>query len=477
MRKPVSLFLLVTIILISGCEKEGGEETKSSEKKILGFRLEQFSPSITGVINEQAKTIVLTDIPAETGPGALVPTISLSPGATVTPASGTPQNFTNPVVYTVTAGDGSSTAYTVTVTLGIETLSGSMSANRTLVDRVPGDATDYIINGAFYVTGNALLTVNPGVVIRFTGVDGWIVVEENAGLRMAGTATNPIILSGPVNNSNKGSWGGIEYHSSRSDNLMEYVSVINAGSGTYDAAVDIESDARLSIRNSIISRSAGDGLHVLGTLAAFTSNTISGCEKAPVVFENIDQVSILDEASQLTGNGNSRVEISYGFKDVQTADLSLKKLTVPYLFKSGIYVERKLTIAPGTSLLFDNDAFLEVESTGTLVASGTAELPVSFSHVDGTEGAWQGIFLYSALANSMQYCIVEHGGSYYYYPCNIVIGDGSRLTIQNSTIRNSTGYGVIRYNSGTIASSSLTFTNCDLGNVYNTDEDAISASL
>ncbi|MDX9727468.1 MAG: DUF5018 domain-containing protein [Bacteroidales bacterium] len=477
MKKLISLILLASLTLFYGCEKGGEEETKSSEKKILGFRLEQFNPIITGVINDQAKTIILTDIPAETGLAALVPTISLSAGATVNPASGAAQNFTGPVIYTVTAEDGSSVTYSVTASLGIETLSGSMTANRTLTDRVPGDATDYIIDGTFHVSGNALLTVNPGVVIRFTGVDGWIVVDENAGLKMVGTAANPIVLTGPVNNNNKGAWGGIEYNSSRADNQMEYVSVINAGSGDYDAAVDVEYDARLSIKNSLISGSGGDGLHVMGDLAAFSNNVITGCEKAPVVFENLDPVSSLDEVSQLTGNGNSWVEISYGFRDIQTVDLSLKKLTVPYLFKSGIYFERKITIAPGTSILFDNGAFLEVESTGTLIANGTSELPISFSHVDGTEGAWQGIFLYSSLANSMQHCIVEHGGSYYYYPCNLVIGEDSRLTIHNCNIRNSSGYGVIRFNSGTINSSSLTFSNCDLGNVYNFDEDVISGSL
>ncbi len=476
MRKLTTLVLLTSLVFFYGCEKEG-EETKSSEKKILGFRFEQFSPAITGVINEQAKTIVLADIPAETGLTALVPTISLSGGATVSPASGIAQNFTNPVVYTVTAEDGSTVTYTVTATPGIETLSGSMSANRTLVDRVPGDATDYIIDGTFYVSGNALLTINPGVVIRFTGVDGWIIVDENAGLKMVGTATNPIVLTGPVNNNNKGSWGGIEYHSSRADNQMEYVSVINAGSGTYDAAVDIEPDARLSIRNSLISRSGGDGMHNMGTLTAFSNNVISGCEKTPIVFEYLDSISVLDEVSQLTGNGNSRVEISYGFRDMQLTDLNLKKLTVPYYFRFGVYIQRKLTIAPGTTMLFDNDSFLEVESGGTLIANGTAELPIRFSHVDLTSGGWYGILLYSSLANSLQHCIVEHGGSYSYYPCDIMIGDGAQLSIQNCTVGNTTGYGVIRYNAGTIASSSLTFSNCILGNVYNTDEDVTLGTL
>ncbi|MGP1438618.1 MAG: DUF5018-related domain-containing protein, partial [Treponema sp.] len=47
----------------------------------------------------------------------IAPTIEVSPGAKVNPTSGTSQNFTNSVEYTVTAEDGSTTKkYTVTIT-------------------------------------------------------------------------------------------------------------------------------------------------------------------------------------------------------------------------------------------------------------------------------------------------------------------------------------------------------------------------
>ena len=254
--------------------------------------------------------------------------------------------------------DGTTASYTVTATLGIETLSGTMSSNRTLTDRFPGDATDYIIDGAFYVSGNALLTIEPGVKIRFTGNNGWLVVEQNAGLKMVGTSELPIVLTGPLNNNNNGAWGGVEYHSNRADNLMEYVSIINAGSGNYDAALDIESDARLSIKRSTISNSGNIGVNIYGTLSAFENNTITGCEDVPLYFEHMEMVCKLDEASSLTGNGENFVEIGYGFKDVQSADISLKKLTVPYLFSNGIYVDRKLTLAAGITVAFDYDSFI-----------------------------------------------------------------------------------------------------------------------
>jgi hypothetical protein len=69
-----------------------------------------------GVVNEAVKTITV-NVPEGTNITALAPVIVLSsPLATVSPASGALQNFTAPVVYTVTAEDGSTAQYTVTVT-------------------------------------------------------------------------------------------------------------------------------------------------------------------------------------------------------------------------------------------------------------------------------------------------------------------------------------------------------------------------
>jgi hypothetical protein len=75
------------------------------------------TPAAAGTINETAKTISVT-VPFGTVVTSLTPTITVSSGATVDPASGTAQDFTSPVEYTVTAVDGNTAAYTVTVTIG-----------------------------------------------------------------------------------------------------------------------------------------------------------------------------------------------------------------------------------------------------------------------------------------------------------------------------------------------------------------------
>ena len=81
-----------------------------NEKSILSFTIDD----VDGVINEATKMVVVT-MPESTDVSQLVPTIEVSEGATVNPASGEAQDFTNPVTYTVTAKNSTTAAYTVTV--------------------------------------------------------------------------------------------------------------------------------------------------------------------------------------------------------------------------------------------------------------------------------------------------------------------------------------------------------------------------
>ena len=86
----------------------------SDAKAITAFDFIALDPDVVGVINEGAKTIILT-VPFGTDVTALVPTIIYT-GVSVSPASVAAQDFTSPVDYTVTAEDSTTAVYTVTVT-------------------------------------------------------------------------------------------------------------------------------------------------------------------------------------------------------------------------------------------------------------------------------------------------------------------------------------------------------------------------
>ncbi|GAB4340447.1 MAG: hypothetical protein OHK0038_19940 [Flammeovirgaceae bacterium] len=82
----------------------------SSAKDILTFVIN----SVNGVISGTNITVTL---PTGTNVTSLTPTITVSEFASVSPSSGSSQNFTNDVVYTVTAQDGTTKQYTVSVVL------------------------------------------------------------------------------------------------------------------------------------------------------------------------------------------------------------------------------------------------------------------------------------------------------------------------------------------------------------------------
>ena len=90
----------------------------STAKEITSFKFDALVPPVSGTIDATAKTISL-EVPNGTNVTALVPTIVISPLATVLPASGAAQNFTSTVNYTVTAQDGSTQVWKATVTFGV----------------------------------------------------------------------------------------------------------------------------------------------------------------------------------------------------------------------------------------------------------------------------------------------------------------------------------------------------------------------
>lgn len=125
MKTPVRfclLFLfLIGLISVWSCKEKAAPSptptptTKSSAKDITKFSFAALSPAVDATIDAAAKTIKAT-VPATTDLTKLVPTITISDKATVSPASGVATDFSKEVSYTVTAEDGSTQVWKVNVT-------------------------------------------------------------------------------------------------------------------------------------------------------------------------------------------------------------------------------------------------------------------------------------------------------------------------------------------------------------------------
>jgi hypothetical protein len=88
--------------------------TKSTAKSIKSFSFKALSPAVNATI-DSVKMIITATVPNGTDLTKLVPTIIFSDRSSCLPASGTTQDFSNPVKYVITAEDGSSSTYTVNI--------------------------------------------------------------------------------------------------------------------------------------------------------------------------------------------------------------------------------------------------------------------------------------------------------------------------------------------------------------------------
>ena len=107
--KHVILYFLVSII-ISSCIRD---EALNAEADILSCTLPKAVMTTSPIINNNSVTLF---VGPETDVSALAPEFTLTPGATISPLSGTVHDFNLPQKYTVTAADGVwKKTYTVSV--------------------------------------------------------------------------------------------------------------------------------------------------------------------------------------------------------------------------------------------------------------------------------------------------------------------------------------------------------------------------
>jgi len=160
--------------------------TKRSGKAITKFT----ANNVNGIIDETAKTIKLS-LPAGTNVTTLSPVITISDGAQVSPVSGVAQNFTNPVVYTVTAEDGSTQKYTVTIEVakssakaitkfvvnGVDATINETA--KTVSYTLPAGVSNTALTPIVYVSEGASLSPGTGMQVDFTNPVIYTVTAED----------------------------------------------------------------------------------------------------------------------------------------------------------------------------------------------------------------------------------------------------------------------------------------------------------
>ncbi len=317
-----------------------------------------------------------------------------------------PQNATTgPVAITVNGKKAQGPSFTVISGIAYDCGKNEITEDTVWEDVEAGDAVDYIVQCAILVKGNALLTIQPGVIIAFEGEESGIFAAEGGGIKAIGTETDPIKLLGT--SENKGVWKGIYFASNHPENRLENVTVSHAGRAASGqskekGAVQLTSgdESGAAIVNCSITDNDGYGVFVTdkADLDDFSGNTITNNEGSPIGMY-FNQLGILDEVSDYQGNGKDYIEIREN--DIEDDDVAMAMLNVPYRFvESKRYnINRALSISPGSVLEFANGAGFRlgeqaadcITATGSLNATGTEEKPIIFRGVTEGKGTWLGI--------------------------------------------------------------------------------------
>lgn len=154
---------------------------------------------------------------------------------------------------------------------------------------------------------------------------------------------------------------------------------------------------------------------------------------------------------------------------------STATLTADETWAPGIHVvPQKISVRDGATLTLSNcseirlgkDVSISVESTGkALVAKGTAARPITFVRADSTS-AWGNLFAFTPATMSLAYATLEGGGGTVTnlqnaeYQGASLVARGTQdavpqqvLTVENVTVRGSTGLGVMMLGARFTASS------------------------
>ncbi len=363
-------------------------------------------------------------------------------------------------------GGGGSSDKTVVITID------RISANTTW-ENVEPDSTkyDYVVKTSLQVDAG-VLTIKPGVRINFDNGDAGLYTTSTGGLSAIGTAAQKIVFESALRA--PGAWAAININSNSVANVLDHCRVLYAGSKDYrtlfkPGKFGVIVDGKARVRNTLVGNTEGSGfmLDWEADVTEFAGNSVRSCPEYGLVtaFLHLDRVSATNKFS---GAGKPAIQI---YDERGTADNSIlvRKYDVPLEVATfvGLRNSTSVVFEPGVTMRFALDTGIGVDA-GTFNAQGTTSQPITFQGLATGAGSWAGLEIKSNGANRIDNCIIDGGGGadlYLFRRGNILVSDASRLTISNSTVRNSAAWGIHKASTGTLTATAVTYSNNADGNV------------
>lgn len=321
----------------------------------------------------------------------------------------------------------------------------------------------YLVESELIVS-NGTLTIERGVTL-FMGYGSKITVGGAGRIQATGDADNNIWFIGT--NDERGHWDGIKFRETgNGQNLLDHVLLRHAGhsrdngsrastrAGVYTDYYS-KSLVNLTLSNSHIADTLGFGASLRSSGDVIVENTsFENNEKSLAI--HINNMGGLDK--NITFENIDTEEILVFERDV-TEEAVWPGFDTPYHFiHFRPTLEAKVTIQPGATLQFEEDAHLFVPTGGRLYADASAGDPIVFTGVEtDIAGFWRGITIESVSGdNVLNNVTISYGGS---DSANLMIGRDAHATVQDLTLSHSGGHGISsKDNARLLNCTGLTFT-------------------
>lgn len=330
------------------------------------------------------------------------------------------------------------------------------------------------------------LEIAAGATLSF-GEDAWMYVNEPGRLRANGLDSeteevDEILFT--AEDERRGHWRGlIFFQSNQSENELRNVSFEYGGGRLPDPTTRSRAEpanvaafnARLSVDDCTMRESANWGVSIRGqdtpmTTESFTGNLLTANSEG-AAYVNDNSADALSANNTFSGNDDDRVFVKE--KQGINQDSRWDAIDARYVVDGKIQVEALLTVAPGATLSFTQDSALRMH-TGSLNAVGVDEdteerKKITFTAEDNLPSFWSGLVFDDSFTsnNILQNVVVEYGGGDLWNAtlrqtgegANVVEVDGSRVVVEESTVRDSGGHGIWVDNASELVESGNSFTN------------------
>lgn len=312
---------------------------------------------------------------------------------------------------------------------------------------------DYIVSGLIDIDAEVIL--EPGIRIGFEE-DAGFRINDGAALLALGTQEDSIIMTGIEETD--GFWKGILFRADDVTSELKYVEIHYAGSEAFAgfdvaAAISVDNDAKLDMSFTTITdiESYALSLNPRAELVNFQYNSIqwwTGYNSSDLIANVPDkQMGSFDTDSKYGGIIRVYPTASGMDKDMTIKNIRLKGTYIVDFQMAGLFeVNAAVTIDGDVNLAFDEDAGLRVNDGGSIHAKGIAEDHVFFQTSAGFD-SWRGIlFRADDRTSELNFVVIQGGGSEAWpgilEPANISVEQDASVSITNSYIQKSKGWGV-----------------------------------